>query len=89
MTREPVVPKPAATVVLIRDDPEPPPGRTALQVFLQRRVAGMAFAGGMTVFPGGGVDPTDHTDIPAWVGPDARRVGASGWASPPSWRRRW
>jgi 8-oxo-dGTP pyrophosphatase MutT (NUDIX family) len=69
VTREPVAPKPAATVVLIRDDPAPPPGRTALQVFLQRRVAGMAFAGGMTVFPGGGVDPTDHIDIPAWAGP--------------------
>lgn len=69
MTRAPVVPKPAATVVLIRDDPAPPPGRTPLQVFLQRRVAGMAFAGGMTVFPGGSVDPSDHLDVPGWIGP--------------------
>jgi 8-oxo-dGTP pyrophosphatase MutT (NUDIX family) len=69
VTSAPVVPKPAATVVLIRDDPAPPPGRTPLQVFLQRRVAGMAFAGGMTVFPGGGVDPSDHLDITGWIGP--------------------
>jgi 8-oxo-dGTP pyrophosphatase MutT (NUDIX family) len=69
VTSAPVVPKPAATVVLIRDDPAPPPGRTPLQVFLQRRVAGMAFAGGMTVFPGGSVDPSDHVDVPRWIGP--------------------
>jgi 8-oxo-dGTP pyrophosphatase MutT (NUDIX family) len=69
VTSAPVVPKPAATVVLIRDDPAPPPGRTPLQVFLQRRVAGMAFAGGMTVFPGGGVDPSDHLDVAGWIGP--------------------
>ncbi len=75
MTREPVVPKPAATVVLIRDDPQPAPGRTPLQVFLQRRVAGMAFAGGMTVFPGGGVDPSDHADVPGWIGPTPTEWG--------------
>ncbi len=76
MTRAPVVPKPAATVVLIRDDPAPPPGRTPLQVFLQRRVAGMAFAGGMTVFPGGSVDPSDHLDVPDWIGPAPAAWGA-------------
>jgi 8-oxo-dGTP pyrophosphatase MutT (NUDIX family) len=46
-----------------------------LQVFLQRRVAGMAFAGGMTVFPGGGVDPSDHLDIAGWIGPDPATWG--------------
>ena len=75
MTREPVVPRPAATVVLVRDDPRPPPGRTPLQVFLQRRVAGMAFASGMTVFPGGGVDRSDHADVPGWVGPTPTEWG--------------
>jgi 8-oxo-dGTP pyrophosphatase MutT (NUDIX family) len=29
----------------------------------------MAFAGGMTVFPGGSVDPSDHVDVPRWIGP--------------------
>jgi 8-oxo-dGTP pyrophosphatase MutT (NUDIX family) len=57
-------------VLLVRDDPHPPSGRAPLQVFLQRRVAGMAFAGGMTVFPGGGVDPSDRTDTSVWQGPD-------------------
>jgi 8-oxo-dGTP pyrophosphatase MutT (NUDIX family) len=72
---DPVVPRPAATVLLVRDDPNPPPGRAPLQVFLQRRVAGMAFAGGMTVFPGGGVDPTDRPDPASWTGPDPRSWG--------------
>ena len=70
MPTTPAVPRPAATVLLVRDDPDPPPGRTPLQVFLQRRVAGMAFAGGMTVFPGGGVDSTDRPDTERWTGPD-------------------
>lgn len=64
-----VVPKPAATVLLVRDDPHPARGRPPLQVFLQRRVAGMAFAGGMTVFPGGGVDVADRVDAHMWHGP--------------------
>jgi 8-oxo-dGTP pyrophosphatase MutT (NUDIX family) len=75
VTSAPVVPKPAATVVLIRDAPAPHPGRTPLQVFLQRRVAGMAFAGGMTVFPGGSVDRSDHLDVTGWIGPDPAAWG--------------
>lgn len=67
---QPVVPRPAATVLLVRDDPDPPAGRSPLQVFLQRRVAGMAFAGGMTVFPGGGVSRSDVPDAARWRGPD-------------------
>ncbi len=76
MVSEPVVPRPAATVLLVRDHPDPAPGRTSLQVFLQRRVAGMAFAGGMTVFPGGSVDVTDVPDPDAWTGPDPAWWGA-------------
>jgi len=72
------VPRPAATVLLVRDHPDPAPGHSRLQVFLQRRVAVMAFAGGMTVFPGGGVDATDVPGPDAWQGPDpawwARRL---------------
>lgn len=64
------MPRPAATVLLVRDRPDPAPGHDRLQVFLQRRVAGMAFASGMTVFPGGGVDATDVPDPDAWRGPD-------------------
>jgi 8-oxo-dGTP pyrophosphatase MutT (NUDIX family) len=61
--RPPVVPKQAATVILIRD------GATGPEVFLLRRVLAMAFAGGMTVFPGGGVDPRDADASVAWTGP--------------------
>ncbi len=70
-----MVPRPAATVILVRDAPAPAPGRSPLQVFLQRRVAGMAFAGGMTVFPGGSVDADDLPDPTAWTGPDPAWFG--------------
>lgn len=62
-------------MLLVRDHPDPPPGRSPLQVFLQRRVAGMAFAGGMTVFPGGGVDASDRPRPAQWAGPDPRSWG--------------
>jgi 8-oxo-dGTP pyrophosphatase MutT (NUDIX family) len=69
----PVSPRDAATVALVRD------GDLGLEVFLQRRVDGMPFAGGMTVFPGGGVDPRDADSSLRWSGPDpswwARRFG--------------
>jgi 8-oxo-dGTP pyrophosphatase MutT (NUDIX family) len=42
----------AATVIVMDDRPE-------LQVLCLRRRAGSAFVGGMTVFPGGGLDPDD------------------------------
>lgn len=61
-------PRPAATVLLLRD--EPGSAADPLQVFLQRRVSGMAFAGGMTVFPGGAVDRGDLPDPARWTGPD-------------------
>ena len=60
----PAVPKSAATVVLLRD------GAAGPEVFLQRRVKGMPFAGGMTVFPGGGVDERDADASIAWTGPE-------------------
>lgn len=75
MTAEPAVPRPAATVLLVRDAP-------GLQVFLQRRVAGMAFAGGMTVFPGGGVAADDVIDPALWSGPGPRWWGERFAAEP-------
>ena len=56
-------PKDASTVILLRD------GEPGLEVFLLRRVGGMAFAGGMTVFPGGGVDASDASADIDWAGP--------------------
>jgi 8-oxo-dGTP pyrophosphatase MutT (NUDIX family) len=60
----PAVPRDAATVALIRDT------GAGIEAFLQRRVVGMAFAGGMTVFPGGGVDRRDADTSVAWAGPE-------------------
>jgi 8-oxo-dGTP pyrophosphatase MutT (NUDIX family) len=59
----PTVPRDAATVVLLRE------GARGLEAFLLRRVTDMAFAGGMTVFPGGGVDHRDAQADIAWAGP--------------------
>ena len=43
---------PAATVVLLRDDPDP-------RVLMLHKTSKIAF-GGMWVFPGGRIDPEDH-----------------------------
>jgi 8-oxo-dGTP pyrophosphatase MutT (NUDIX family) len=56
-------PKQAATVLLLRD------GAPGLEVYLLRRTKGMPFAGGMTAYPGGGVDPRDGDVEVAWFGP--------------------
>ena len=71
----PAEPRDAATVVLLRDGVGEP------EVYLLRRQTSMAFAGGMWVFPGGGVDPRDFddelVDRGLWAGP-----------SPAEWARR-
>jgi len=62
----PVVPKGAATVVLLR---EPEGYGDRLQVYVLRRHLAMAFAAGMYAFPGGTVDPRDSDRSLAWSGP--------------------
>ena len=58
--RVPVLPQPAATVVLMRDCGE------RLEVLLVRRSSGLDFLGGAWVFPGGRIDPEDYLpDAPA------------------------
>ena len=47
------------------------------EVYLLRRQTSMAFAGGMCVFPGGGVDPRDFDATVGLGGPDPGRVGAA------------
>ncbi|WP_426242897.1 NUDIX hydrolase [Nocardioides sp. LHG3406-4] len=70
---EPAEPRNAATVVLMRPSDDGP------SVYLLRRQTSMAFAGGMCVFPGGGVDDRDDDPALAWAGPGpdewARRLG--------------
>ncbi|CAA9316493.1 MAG: FIG00996530: hypothetical protein [uncultured Nocardioidaceae bacterium] len=70
--RVPAVPRDASTVVLVRDGDGSPGG---LEVYLLRRSADMAFAGGFCVFPGGGVDPRDVDAGIGWAGPSAREWG--------------
>lgn len=74
-SRQPAEPRDAATVVLLRPGPLVAPG--SLEVYLLRRHGGMAFAAGMSVFPGGGVDPRD-ADLPSalWAGPPAEAWAA-------------
>jgi 8-oxo-dGTP pyrophosphatase MutT (NUDIX family) len=80
-SRTPVEPRNAATVVLTRAPRPPASGPGALEVYFLRRHVDMAFAAGMAVFPGGGVDPRDHDDASVeWAGPSveewASRLGA-------------
>lgn len=50
----PVIPRPAATLALLRD------GERGLEVLMMRRTHLAEFAGGAYVFPGGAVDDSDH-----------------------------
>jgi 8-oxo-dGTP pyrophosphatase MutT (NUDIX family) len=70
-TRTPAEPRNAATVVLLR------PADAGPEVYLMRRQVSMDFAGGMCVFPGGGVDARDADGTVGWAGP-----------SPASWAER-
>lgn len=63
----PAVPRDAATVVLLRE------ADRGMEVFLLRRTTAMAFAAGMTVFPGGGVDKRDADASVRWAGPEPSR----------------
>ncbi|MFI6850450.1 NUDIX domain-containing protein [Kitasatospora sp. NBC_00085] len=65
----PPVPRPAATVVLLRDAAAGP------EAYLLRRRTSMAFAAGMYAYPGGGVDPRDAEAELGWAGP-----GPQEWA---------
>lgn len=72
--QEPVAPRPAATVLLVRDRDGGP------EVYMLRRAASMAFAAGFFAFPGGSVDDRDRgLSTGSWVGPApaewAQRLG--------------
>ncbi|MFH9553265.1 NUDIX hydrolase [Streptomyces sp. NPDC017435] len=72
-TLVPVVPRRAATVMLLKDTEGGP------VVHMLRRRASMAFAGGAYAYPGGGVDPRDDDRHVRWAGPTrawwAERLG--------------
>src|SRR5262249_21998241 len=69
----PMTPRPAATVMLLRDTAD------GIAVFMLQRHSRMEFAPGTTVFPGGGVDDRDRNADIAWAGPApawwAQRLG--------------
>jgi 8-oxo-dGTP pyrophosphatase MutT (NUDIX family) len=69
----PIVPRRAATVMLLKDT------GTGPAVHMLRRRASMAFAGGAYAYPGGGVDPRDDDLHVRWAGPTrawwANRLG--------------
>jgi len=66
----PADPRNAATVILMRPSDEGP------EVYYLRRHVSMEFAGGMCVYPGGGVDPRDFDSSVGWAGPSP-----TAWAS--------
>ncbi|MET9773415.1 NUDIX hydrolase [Streptomyces sp. NPDC006367] len=68
-TLTPVVPRRAATVMLLRDT------AAGTAVHMLRRRTSMAFAGGAYAYPGGGVDPRDDDRAVGWAGP-----GRAWWA---------
>ncbi|GAA2558685.1 NUDIX hydrolase [Mycolicibacterium diernhoferi] len=63
---DPLVPRPASTVMLLRDAGTP----ESLEIFLMRRHSAMDFVAGVMVFPGGGVDERDRGTNIAWYGPE-------------------
>lgn len=67
---DPVEPRHASTVVLLRDGDG---SAGSLGVYFLRRHVDMAFAAGMCVFPGGGVDRRDFDEASGWAGPSAEQ----------------
>ncbi len=67
----------AATIVLLRD------ADAGLEAYLLRRVASMAFAAGMHVFPGGRVDPADTAAHARWFGTSPQAWSGVLSADPP------
>lgn len=72
MQKDPSHPRPAATIILARDSEH------GIEVFMMKRTTEVTFAKGMHVFPGGGVDASDHSkdmhDL--CVGVDDQRASA-------------
>jgi 8-oxo-dGTP pyrophosphatase MutT (NUDIX family) len=66
----PAVPRPAGTVLLLRDSPH------GIEVFMATRHQGSSFMPGVLVFPGGAVDPDDSApSLIDGVGPGLPDIG--------------
>lgn len=69
----------ATSVVLVRD------AGTDVEVFLLERADGMAFAAGMTVFPGGGLDTADRAALAEGLVDETTAARAArSWATTPA-----
>ncbi|WP_153067092.1 NUDIX hydrolase [Steroidobacter cummioxidans] len=66
---QPVVPRPAASVLLLREQ------QGAIEVLLTRRHENLAFMGGMWVFPGGTLCPADTSAQSLALIPEIARAG--------------
>src|ERR1019366_3306655 len=71
----PVVPRDAATVMLLRE-------RAGVEAYLLRRTRELDFAPGACVFPGGSVDERDADPEIGWAGPSPAEVADQLGASP-------
>ncbi|MHC1563491.1 NUDIX hydrolase [Actinomycetospora sp. C-140] len=72
-------PRLATSVILVRD------GAEGLEVFVLERTTQMAFAGGMTVFPGGGLDATDREALAEGLVDEATAAEAArSWGAAPA-----
>jgi len=60
---EVVMPRPASTVLLLRDGAGAAEGRGEIEVFMMVRHYEIDFASGALVFPGGSVEQGDHEII--------------------------
>jgi 8-oxo-dGTP pyrophosphatase MutT (NUDIX family) len=75
----------AASVLLVRDAAGGGEGAGGVEVFVLERAAEMAFAAGMTVFPGGGVDAADGEALArGLVDEAAAGEAAESWATAPA-----
>src|SRR5438876_277838 len=70
----PAEPRPAASVIIVRD--APPGAPEPIEVYMVRRQRSMKFLGGFYAFPGGKVDPGDaaSTLLAGCLGLDAARA---------------
>ncbi|PRA12357.1 NUDIX hydrolase [Arthrobacter sp. MYb211] len=66
--KQPVTPRRAASVLMIRE------GNEGLEVFVQHRVSTMDFAAGMVVYPGGRVDAQDLAEAQSGNIPQALAI---------------
>jgi 8-oxo-dGTP pyrophosphatase MutT (NUDIX family) len=92
---EPVRPREAATVVLLRSASD----GDGFEVFMQRRRGTMRFAGGAAVFPGGAREPGDADLVATAVRETAEETGVgldpatlrlwARWVTPESWTTRY